>query len=41
MSDLYVYSFYRFKNIKNKNKIAEQFISNKLLRGTILLLMKV
>tara|TARA_Y100000816_G_C26061776_1_gene557602 strand:- start:68 stop:961 length:894 start_codon:yes stop_codon:yes gene_type:complete len=40
MSDIYVYSFYRFKNIKNKRTIKlklEQFISNKVIRGTILI----
>ena len=40
MSDLYIYSFYRFKNIKNKKTIKlkiEQFISNKVIRGTILI----
>ena len=40
MSDFYVYSFYRFKNIKNKKTIKlklEQFISNKVVKGTILI----
>ena len=40
MSDFYVYSFYRFKNIKNKKTIKlklEKFISNKVVRGTILI----
>ena len=40
MSSIYVYSFYRFKNIKNKRTIKlklEQFISNKVIRGTILI----
>ena len=40
MSDFYVYSFYRFKHIKNKKTIKfklEQFISNKVVRGTILI----
>ncbi len=40
MSDFYIYSFYRFKYIKNKKTIKlklEQFISNKVIRGTILI----
>ena len=40
MSDFYVYSFYRFKHVKNKKTIKsklEQFISNKVIRGTILI----
>ena len=40
MSDFYVYSFYRFKHIKNKKTIKfklEKFISNKVVRGTILI----
>ncbi len=40
MSDFYIYSFYRFKNIKNKKTIKlklEQFISNRVIRGTILI----
>ena len=40
MNYYYVYSFYRFKNIKNKKAIKlklEGYISDKLLRGTILI----
>ena len=40
MSYYYVYSFYRFKNINNKKTVKlklEKYISNKLLRGTILI----
>ena len=40
MSDFYIYSFYRFKYIKNKKTIKlklDQFISNKVIRGTILI----
>ena len=40
MSNFYVYSFYRFKNIKNKKSIKlklEQFISNRIVKGTILI----
>ena len=39
MSNFYVYSFYRFKDIKNKKAIKlklEKYISNKVIRGTIL-----
>ena len=40
MSYFYVYSFYRFKNIKNKKAVKlklEKYISNKVIRGTILI----
>ena len=39
MSEIYVYSFYRFKNIKNKKAIKsklEKYIAHKVIRGTIL-----
>ena len=40
MNHFYVYSFYRFKKIKNKKSIKlklEKYISNKVIRGTILI----
>ena len=40
MSDFYVYSFYRFKNIKNKKTIKlklDQFVGNKVIKGTIII----
>ena len=40
MNHFYVYSFYRFKKIKNKKTIKhklEKYISNKVIRGTILI----
>ena len=40
MNKLFIYTFYRFINIKNKNKVKKEldtFIGNKLIRGTILL----
>ena len=40
MNKLFVYSFYRFVNIKNKSEIKKNIdllIRNKLVKGTILL----
>lgn len=40
MNHFYVYSFYRFKKIKNKKSIKlklEKYFSNKVIRGTILI----
>ncbi len=40
MNNFYVYSFYRFKNLKNKKAIKlklDKYISDKVIRGTILI----
>ena len=40
MSDLFIYSFYKFTKVKNKKQVKleiEKFIKNKVVRGTILI----